>query len=38
MSAILFAVLSVGIPLTVLGFYDLQTALERRAQERHAND
>lgn len=38
MSPILFAVLSVGMPLTALGLYDLQAALERRAQERHAND
>ena len=38
MSPILFAVLSVGMPLTALGLYDLQKSLERGEQERHAND
>ena len=38
MSPILFAVLSVGMPLTALGLYDLRKSLEREEQERHAND
>ncbi len=38
MSPILFAVLSLGMPLTALGLYDLQKSLERREQERHADD
>jgi hypothetical protein len=38
MTPILFAVLSVGMPLTALGLYDLQKSLERREQERHAED
>ena len=38
MSPILFAVLSMGMPLTALGLYDLQKSLERREQERHADD
>ena len=38
MTPILLALLSVGMPLTALGLYDLQKSLERKAQERHAED
>ena len=38
MGTILVAVLSVGMPLTALGLYDLQEALERWEHERHAQD
>ena len=38
MSTILVAVLSVGMPLTALGLYDLQQSLERWEQRRHAED
>lgn len=38
MTPTLFAVLSVGMPLAALGLYDLQRSLERREQERHAED
>ena len=38
MGTILVAVLSVGLPLTADGLYDLQELLERGEQRRHAED
>jgi hypothetical protein len=38
MSPLLAALLSVGAPLVALGLHDLQMSLERREQERHADD
>jgi hypothetical protein len=38
MGTILVGVLSVGLPLTAVGLYDLQESLERWEQRRHAED
>jgi hypothetical protein len=38
MSLLLVALLSVGVASGALGLHDLQMSLERREQERHAND
>jgi hypothetical protein len=38
MNALLLLCISVGTPIAALGFYDLQTRLERWDYNRHAED